>query len=241
MTDYEVHAQWLIHNDCVDYFFVAHEGMTNDLLKFGIDQEKIFETGIPLSNRFLANYDKESVLKEFGLELNKTTILFFGGGEHGFGKDKTYTLLHSILKSFPNIQVVAIAGRNEKVKSKFEKIVSETNSEESSRVLSYTTKVPELMSVSDLVITKPGGLTTTESLASGLPMILINPIPGQEKANADFLEENGIGITLGKNDNIEEKLNYILNKPDQIKKMKINARLAAKRNSTIDICSILLQ
>ena len=179
-------------------------------------------------------------MEDFGLEFGKTTILFFAGGEYGFGKDKTYNILRTLIASFPNMQVIAIAGRNEKMKEQFEALVSETNSDKTVKVLEFTNKVPELMSVSDLVITKPGGLTTTESIASGLPIIVINPIPGHEEANALFVEENGIGIWIRKHDNVEEKLRSILNSPDKMKEMKIQARLTAKRTSTKDICTILL-
>ena len=126
------------------------------------------------------------------------------------------------------------------MKTNFEDLVEETNSSTNVKVLSYTNKVPELMSIADLVISKPGGLTTTESLASGLPIIVINPIPGQETENADFLEKNEVGIWLKRNDNVEEKLYSILNNPSILRKMKINARLLAKKNSTADICKILL-
>ena len=82
------------------------------------------------------------------------------------------------------------------MKESFEKLVSELQAEDIVKVLPYTTQVPELMSISDIVVTKPGGLTSTESLASGLPMVLINPIPGQEEENAQFLECAGVGIWL---------------------------------------------
>ena len=139
------------------------------------------------------------------------------------------------------MQVVAIAGKNVKMQAKFETLVKETDSEDTVKVLSYTNKVPELMSISDIVISKPGGLTTTESLASGLPIIVINPIPGQEEENAEFLEQKGVGIWLKKNDNIKEKLREILSSTEKIKEMKINARLLSKKNSTADICKILLE
>ena len=197
------------------------------------------QLGIPLSNRFLAHYDKEKTLSDFGLKLNKTTILFFAGGEYGFGKDTTFNVLKSIIENFPTLQVIAIAGRNEKMKERFDNLVEKTNSNSNVKVLEYTNKVPELMSVADLVITKPGGLTTTESLASGLPIIVINPIPGQEEENAEFLEQNQVGIWLKKQDSIQEKLNSILGSPELLKSMKINARLLAKKNSTKDICKIL--
>lgn len=166
ITDYAPHSQWLMHPAYIDYFFVAHDGMKNALLKRGIKESQIKVTGIPLSNRFLANYNKGKILSEFDLSTNKKTILFFAGGEQGFGKDKIFRMLESIIKAFPNLQVIAISGKNEKAKKQFDELVSETNSYENVKVLQYTNKIPELMSVADLVITKPGGLTTTESLAS---------------------------------------------------------------------------
>ena len=106
-------------------------------------------------------------------------------------------------------------------------------------ILDYTNKVPELMSISDLVITKPGGLTTTESLASGLPIIVINPIPGQEEENAQFLEDNGLAIWIKKDDNIKEVLTNLFSHPEKMKEMKIRARIFAKKHSTKDICKII--
>ena len=166
MTDYAPHDQWLVNSDLVDYFFVAHDGMKHSLEEKGIPENKIFATGIPLSNRFLKSYHKNEILEEFGLQKNKKTILFFAGGEFGLGKSKTYGLLQTLAENFDNLQVVAISGRNEKMKRSFEYLVEKEHKEDSIKVLDYTTKIPELMSISDLVITKPGGLTTTESLAS---------------------------------------------------------------------------
>lgn len=241
ITDYSPHSQWFMFPDFVDYIFIAHEGMKDKLIKSGVAEEKIYVTGIPLSNRFLMHYNKEQILKNLNLSANKKTVLFFAGGELGIGQDSTFKILQTIIKSFPNMQVIAIAGRNIKMKNNFEELVEETNSSQNVKVLAYTNKIAELMSISDLVISKPGGLTTTESLASGLPIIIINPIPGQETENAEFLEEHNVGIWLRKKDNIEEKLYDIFNNPVMLQKMKINARLLAKKNSTADICDILLE
>ncbi len=166
MTDYAPHDQWLVNSDLIDYFFVAHDGMKLALEQKGIDSSKIFATGIPLSNRFLKNYNKKEILDEFGLQENKKTVLFFAGGEFGLGKSRTYNMLKTFAENFDYLQVVAISGRNEKMKKSFEYLVSHSHKEDSIKVLDYTTKVPELMSISDMVVTKPGGLTTTESLAS---------------------------------------------------------------------------
>lgn len=240
ITDYAPHSQWLMHSVYIDYFFVAHDGMKEDLLKRGIKENQIKVTGIPLSNRFLAHYNKEKILSEFNLSPNKRTVLFFAGGEQGFGRDKIFNMLKSIIETFPNLQVIAISGKNQKIKQQFDDLVSKTNSDETVKVLKYTNKIPELMSASDLVITKPGGLTTTESLASGLPIIVINPIPGQEEENAEFLEEKGVAIWIKKHDNIEDELYKVLNSEEKLQSMKINARLLAKKNSTRDICETIL-
>ena len=97
------------------------------------------------------------------------------------------------------------------------------------------------MSISDLVVTKPGGLTSTESLASGLPIIAINPIPGQEVENAEFLEESKVAIWIKKHDNFDEKIKEILSDEDKLYHMKVQTKLLAKKNSTANICKILLK
>ena len=127
------------------------------------------------------------------------------------------------------------------MKEHFENLVYELGEFDKVKILEYTNKVPELMSISDLVVTKPGGLTTTESLASGLPIVVINPIPGQEEENATYLEENKVAVWIKKDDNVEEILNDLFSNPDKMQEMKIRARIIAKRTSTADICKILLK
>lgn len=242
MTDFSPHDQWLVENQNTDFFFVAHEKMKDYLILKNIPEEKIYATGIPISSRFLNTYNKEEILNEFKLEKNKKTLLFFAGGEFGLGKSKTLEIFKSLIYNFNNNQIIAIAGRNEKMKLDFENISKEFNNNNNIiRILEYTNKVPELMSISDLVISKPGGLTTSESLASNLPMIIINPIPGQEEENAEFLENNGVGIWIRKNDLPFETLNIVLNNNDKLQEMKKNTNKLAKKHSTKNICKIILK
>ena len=240
MTDYAPHDQWLVFNKYVDYYFVSHDGMKKELHEKGIPNEKIFATGIPLSNKFLLKYDKPTILKSFGLSPDKKTVLFFGGGEFGLGKTQTFKIFKSFVECPENIQIVAISGKNQKMKEAFENLVESLNKTDSVKILEYTNQVPELMSISDLVVTKPGGLTTTESLASGLPIVVINPIPGQEEENASYLEKNKVAIWLKKDDDVEAILKDLFSNPEKMQEMKIRARLLAKKNSTKDICKILL-
>ena len=240
LTDYAPHNQWLVKSEFIDYYFVAQQGMVDDLVSRGVNKDKIHVTGIPLSSRFLQSYNKQKIIEDYGLTSDKNTILFFAGGEFGFGKDKTFNRLKAIIDNLPNLQVVAVAGRNEKMKERFDELVKTTRTESNVKILSFTNQVPELMSVSDLVITKPGGLTTTESLASGLPLIIIDPLPGQEEENAEFIENSGAGIWVKDSDNIETILLDIFNNPDKLESMKSKARLIAKKNSTQNIVETLL-
>lgn len=241
LTDFSPHEQWLVGSDYVDYFFVSHEKLRLELINNGLDSNKIFATGIPLSNRFLMHYNKEEIKHSFGLDLNKKVILFFGGGEFGLGREVTIKILSAFIHNLKDHQIVAIAGKNEKMREEFNSLVEQEHAEDSVTVLSYTNQVPELMSISDLVVTKPGGLTSTESLSSGLPMVLINPIPGQEEENAEFLENSGVAVWLRKNSDFEAEIAKLLSDKDKLHKMKLNTKLLAKKHSTRDICDIILK
>lgn len=241
MTDFAPHDQWLVGSDFTDYFFVANDKMKDYLVSRNIDKSKVFVTGIPLSNRFLQKYDRKEILAQYNLEDEKKNILFFGGGEFGLGKSRTFEILDSLIKTSQDMQIIAISGKNEKMKAKFDEIVEKNHATKRVKVLSFTNQVPELMSISDLVVTKPGGMTTTESLASGLPMIIINPIPGQEEENAEFLEKKGVGIWIRKNDDTSKVLHKLFSNPTKLQEMKANTLAIGHPNSTKNICDILLK
>lgn len=123
----------------------------------------------------------------------------------------------------------------------FEEIVKKYGKTDSVKILEFTKHVPELMSISDLVVTKPGGLTTSESLASHLPMVIINPIPGQEEENAEFLESKGIAVWIKKNDNPDLIIKDLLLNNEKLESMKENTKILARPNSTKNICDTLLK
>lgn len=240
LTDYHIHAQWLVLYRYVDYFFVANEQMKSDMIEEGVHDEKIFVTGIPVSERFSENFDKSLIYEEFGLIPDKQTVLFFAGGEFGLGRNTTYMVLKAIIRLFKDTQVIAISGKNLKMKAKFEELVTLTNSGDRVKIIEYTNKVPELMSISSYVITKPGGLTVTECLASNLPIVIINPIPGQEEENAQFLVENDVAIWIKKEDNIARALKNLYKNTEHFEMMQNNTKILAKPKATETICTILL-
>lgn len=241
MTDFAMHKQWLIGHEYTEFFFVSNEAMKQDMINYGVSSEKIYVTGIPMSDRFFESFDNKKIYEMFALSPDKKTILFFGGGEFGLGKTWTTQILKSFIQTASSYQIVAVAGKNEKMKETFENLVVEAGANNRVRVLGFTDKVPELMHISSLVVTKPGGLTTTESLASSLPMVIINPIPGQEEENAEFLVSHEVGIWLKKSNNPEEIISSLLKNPDTLEKMKEHAKVLAKKNSTAEICKTIFQ
>lgn len=239
LTDFAPHDQWLVGSDYTDYFFVAHNKMKEYLISKNIPENKIFATGIPISNKFLETFDTSKILNSLSLKENLKTVLFFAGGKFGLGKSRTLEIFNTFVNDFNNIQVIAISGKNKKMYEEFNQIVKIANKTNFIKVFEFVNNVPELMAVSDVVITKPGGLTTTESLVSGLPMIIINPIPGQEEENAQFLEHSNVGIWLKKQMNITETISNFLSDNKKLKQMKENTKKISNRNSTKDICTIL--
>lgn len=240
LTDFASHEQWLVGHEYTNFFFVSNSNMETELCEYGVDKNKIHVTGIPMSDRFFEDFNKSEIYNMFQLSPNKKVILFFGGGEFGLGKERTIEVLRSLITTVPDYQVITIAGKNEKLKEHFEDLVKNLNVSDRVKVLGFTDKVPELMNISSLVVTKPGGLTSTESLASHLPMIIINPIPGQEEQNAEFLEQHGVGIWIRKKDNPDEIFKNLFQSEDTLVKMKENTKLLFKSYSTKNICEIIM-
>lgn len=237
LTDFKYHEQWLVKHEYLEQFFVSNEKMAHDIITYGLQKNKVFAMGMPISQKFLEEFDKKVIFKEFELKENMKTILFFAGGKMGLARKNIFMFMEVLVKNSDNVQVVAISGKNPKIYDGFMKIAK---GKENIKVLEFTNKVPELMSISDLVITKPGGITSSESLASNLPMILINPIPGQEEENAEFLEENGAAIWVKKDNEFEEVIKSTI-KDEKLKELKENTKKIAKASAAVEICKKIFE
>ena len=232
ITDYGIHNMWLEENKYIDRLMVATNEMKNDCIReYNVEQDKILVTGIPVDRKFSQSFDKQQILKELGLSYNKTTLLFFAGGGLGLGKSEE--VFDELLSSQYDFQIIAVTGKNEKQKARFDKIASASN--KGITVLGYTDKVPELMYASDFVITKPGGLTSTECLAMAKPMIIINPIPGQEEQNSIYFTNNGIALRTYKNEPIEHVLDIVINNKKRVEQMIEMCKVIGKPNASYDI------
>lgn len=183
VTDFRVHAFWV--NPGTDAYVVMHEDAASDLAAWGVGGAQVLPLGIPVHPRFLIPAPRAPLAREWGLEPERLTLLL-SSGTFGTGP------LAAILKgadALEGVQFLVICGRNERVYEALTHAAAGLRSP--ARIFGFTDRVPDLLSLTDIAIVKPGGLTTSECLARGVPMILIHPIPGQERGNADFLERHG--------------------------------------------------
>jgi len=234
LTDYGVHNMWVEGVKNIDKICVATEEMKKDCVEeYNINPEKVEVTGIPVSERFLKPMDKNVMLNELGLE-DKTTFLFFAGG--GLGLGDSQEILSDFLNSNEDFQMIVVAGKNQKQKEKFEKMAEGNNKK--IVILGYTDKVPELMNIATVVITKPGGLTSTECLVMRKPMVIINPIPGQEEQNAIYFVNNGTAVIMNEAEKISHIIDIIVNKKRRLEQMKEMCEVLRKPNAATQIANL---
>lgn len=242
MTDFASHKQWLIGKDYTDYFFVSNIEMKTSLISEGIYPNKIYVSGIPISPNFYKNYDKENIYKSLNIAKNKKNIIFFGGGSLGLSSSSNIqAILTSLLQATDEShQIIIISGKNQKLYNDFQKTINNTYHKSQIKLIDFTTELPELLPITSFVITKPGGLTITECISTNVPIILINPIPGQEKENAQYIADNKMGIWIKTNKPTSEYFQEIFNDTKLIEEIKENQKKYSHINSTKNICDILI-
>lgn len=242
MTDFASHKQWLIGKDYTDYFFVSNIEMKTSLISEGIYPNKIYVSGIPISPNFYKNYDKENIYKSLNIEKNKKNIIFFGGGSLGLSSSSNIqAILTSLLQATDEShQIIIISGKNQKLYNDFQKTINNTYHKSQIKLIDFTTELPELLPITSFVITKPGGLTITECISTNVPIILINPIPGQEKENAQYIADNKMGIWIKTTKLTPEYFQEIFNDTKLIEEIKENQKKYSHINSTKNICDILI-
>ncbi len=203
-TDFYLNPYWFYKN--VDVYFLPHDELRDEFIKRGISPEKIHVTGIPISLGFCESKQKEKLKKKWKIEDNLFTVLVMGGGQ-GIGSiEETISALSEV--HFP-LQVLAVAGINRNLKRRLKKISSQTYLP--LKILGFVDGIDELMEISDLLISKSGGLTTAEALSKALPMGIINSIPGQERKNKELLLKKNLAFELNSKENIIDLVKKLSN------------------------------
>lgn len=228
VTDFDAHAMWLCHN--YERYFVALDETRVHLEKLGIPPDKIYVSGIPIDPLFAEEKDKFAMREKHGLERDKLTILVSAGG---FGVGNIERLLAALSDLQTASQIVAICGRNQDLRNKLQKLAREKLDNERVRFhpIGYTTEMDEYMSAADLIVGKPGGLTTSEALTKNLIFVVVNPIPGQEERNSDHLLEKGCAIKCNNLPVLAYKIDSLANDAKRFAAMKENVARFARPHS----------
>lgn len=233
VTDFHFHAFWITR--AFHWYFVAQEDDKIHMEGLGLPGDRIEVTGIPLEPEFSRPVDRSAVLREFGLSPDRPTLLVAGGA---LGLSPALAVVRRLLALDRNFQAVIVCGRNEELARDIGQLVA--GREDRFRVLGYTDRMPDLMGSATLLLSKPGGLTTAEALARGLPMVVLDPIGGQEERNSDVLLEAGAAVKCTEVTVLNHKLARLLDDPARIAAMSENARRLGRPSASADIAQIVL-
>jgi len=232
-TDFETHRLW-VNQPCERYTTATDEGKRY-LQHWGVPDDSIDVTGIPIHPVFSERKSRAVCLKKHGLVGDRPVVLQLAGG---FGVGPVEQIYSSLLSIERPLEIVVVAGKNAAAKAKLEKI--DVPKRHRAKVIGFTTEIDELMTVADLVVSKPGGLTTSEVLARGAAMVIVNPIPGQESRNSDYLLENGAAVKVNNVATMAHKLGELLGDDAKLTRLKQNAAKLGHPNAAFDVARIAL-
>ena len=235
LTDYTTHSTW-IQNE-IDYYIVGHEYVKELLVYEGVDSEKVKAFGIPVEKSFLSHRDRETVLTELGLSPEKLTVLLMGGS---FGAGNIKETLEDLIAIDRDFQILVITGRNEHLKDKLSKMLDSTIHNKNICLLGYTNKMNDILASIDVLISKPGGLTTTEALLNDVPMIVPYFIPGQEEENLDFLTNCGAALRTTKKYSLPVLLKVLIDDPSRLDNLRKNIKSIRKFDSAVNISNLVV-
>jgi processive 1,2-diacylglycerol beta-glucosyltransferase len=237
VTDFDVQAMWLTHH--VDRYFVALDETRVHLEHLGVSSTAITVSGIPIDPVFAEPKDARAMRAKHGLAPDRTTILLSAGG---FGVGPVESLVHALFELQHPVQLVVICGRSEELKGRLDALAAARPAGLSPalHVVGYTTEMDEYMAAADLLVGKPGGLTSSEALARGLALVIVHPIPGQEERNADHLLEARAAIRCNNPPALAWKIDRLLDDPARLANMRANARRLARPRAARDIAMTLL-
>lgn len=235
VTDFDFHAMWL--SRAFHRYFVAIPETRAHLEMLGLPAERITVSGIPIDPLFREPADRAAVCREMGLSPEQP-ILLLSAGALGFGP--TEFVLDQLMRISRPVQIVTVCGRNRELQVRVERKAG-LYLRGSIRVLGYTGEMHRLMQAADIFIGKPGGLTTAEALACGLPMCVVNPIPGQEERNCDHLLEEGIAVKCNDLTILPFKLERLLDDPVRLARMRERARRFARPDAAETVVRTLIE
>ncbi|MFD0695525.1 glycosyltransferase [Paenibacillus sp. GCM10027628] len=219
ITDYDVHGTWI--DASVDKYLVSTPAVREHLLGRGVPETHVEVTGIPVHPNFRQEHSKEQIRSEFGLKA-MPTVMVMGGGWGVFKKEEKEELLTYIASWSDRVQLLICLGTNEKARQQL--LEEEVFRHPNVHLIGFTREINKLMDISDLLITKPGGMTCTEAMAKGIPMLFYSPIPGQEEKNCEYFQEQGYGQMITSLDMIDHWFKLLLEQYPELSKRRSDVR-----------------
>ena len=234
VTDFDLHSLWVQPH--VSGYFAANHEVAFKLREHGIEATKIHVTGIPVSTAFLANPARQLCRDELKLQHHLPTALILSGGARiGSVAD----IAERLLKNNPTLQVIAIAGNNQVLLAELQQLAGRYP--DRLAAMGFSRCIERLMSAADVVVTKPGGLTSSECLIMGLPMLLVDPIPGQEERNGDYLMERGAAQKAHDVVALDYKLRQLIREPERLATMRENMLAHARPDAAHQVLTHVLE
>ncbi|HEY9468073.1 MAG TPA: glycosyltransferase [Propionibacteriaceae bacterium] len=232
-TDYDFQGLWL--SSAFNHFFVARDETKAHMAAIGVPSDRITVSGIPVRPGLGDSVNREAILQRYDLRPDRPILLISAGAAGG---EYTQTIVQQTFRMHNDFQAVVVCGRNAQLKTQIEGLVAMRRNQY--RVLGYTNDMPDLIRAATLFVGKPGGLSSSECMAAGLPMVLIHPIPGQEVRNSDFLLEEGAAVRCNYETTVGYKIDQLLAEPDRITRMAENARRIGRPEAGPQIASQVL-
>lgn len=231
ITDFFPHTFWV--NEGTDYYWVMGEPGKASLKKRGVKEEQIIAGGIPVGYEFQPCGKKAELLRRWNLPADRLTLLMTSGS---FGLGKQKQMLESLASVADRVQCLVVCGQNKKLKTELDAAKFPFPV----RTFDFVNFMADLMEVSDLIVAKTGGATTTESLAKGVPMVVTDPIPGQETRNADYLRLQNAAFFMEKPEQLLLIVKAVLQQPQLLNAKKEEIRKVAKPNAAEDLATFVL-
>ncbi|MDK2919802.1 MAG: processive 1,2-diacylglycerol beta-glucosyltransferase [Candidatus Petromonas sp.] len=233
VTDYALHSSWL--NKYIDFYILPTEKLKHELCFWDVPLHKSKFYGIPVRKCFYRELDREEVCKRLDIS-NTFTALLMGGG---LGLGKITETIDCLVNNPIDIQIIVITGKNEELYNNLiAKYLSCSN--KSLKIYGYTPNIDEFMSVSDLIVTKPGGLTITEAIIKELPIIISSSLPGQEEKNIEFILNNGLGMRASNPNSLISCIKYLKENKEKYNNIKFNMSKFKKPKASYDIAKLIL-
>jgi processive 1,2-diacylglycerol beta-glucosyltransferase len=235
VTDLHVHALWLCHQ--FEHYFVPADESAYYLRQIGFPDDRVTVTGIPIHPAFSQSMDRGALRRKYDVDPSVPVVLLSAGT---FGMESSLVALRALMQMERPAQIVALCGRNEELLAEVVHATEAAPAHLTFRALPYTTEMHEWMAIADLFIGKPGGLTISEALASALPMILLNPIPGQEEINAANMLEQGVAVSPTDVVTLPYKVDLLLREPQRLAGMRDRMKQLAQPQAAYKILETLL-